>query len=79
MLMNLDEDEEEAEANEAMEELEKRAMEQLDRALSVCQKCGDTKACKIDNGGNHIHLTFQQRRSWSIAIVCVFLLNILVP
>jgi len=68
--MNLDNDDEEEEANEEMQEKEKAAMEQLEKALSQCQKCGDTKACKIDRCGNHINLMFQQRHSWSIAIVC---------
>jgi hypothetical protein len=67
--MNLDNDDEEDQANEAMQEKEKTAMEQLEAALSQCQKCGGTKACKIDRCGNHVNLTFQQRRSWSIAIV----------
>jgi hypothetical protein len=74
--MNLDNDDEEEEANQAMQDRERTAMEQLEKALSRCQRCGDSKACKIDNGGNHVHLTFQQRRSWSIAIVCDASLNI---
>lgn len=68
-LMNLDNDEDDDETNEAMEARERIEMEKLDKALSQCQLCGSGKACKIDNSGSHVHLTFQQRRSWSVALV----------
>lgn len=68
-LLNLDNDEEEDAADVEMQEMERSAMEQLEKSLSQCQRCGDTKSCKIDRCGNHVNLTFQQRRSWSIAIV----------
>jgi hypothetical protein len=68
-LMNMDNDDEEEDAQEAMQDAEKTSMAALDRALSRCQKCGPEKACLVDAGGNHVHLTFQQRRGWSIALV----------
>jgi hypothetical protein len=66
--MNLDNDDKE-EAQEAMQDTERTAMEQLEKSLSQCQKCGLEKSCKIDNGGTHTHITFQQCQSWSIALV----------
>lgn len=68
-LMNLNDDEEE-DGDEEMVAREAKCMEQLERALSKCQKCGDEKCCKIDKLGNHHQLTFQQRRSWAVALVC---------
>jgi hypothetical protein len=56
-LMNMDNEEE---AQEAMQEVEKTSMTVLDRALSHCQKCRPEKSCLVDAGGNHVHLTFQQ-------------------
>jgi predicted alpha/beta superfamily hydrolase len=69
ILMNLNDEEEEEEGDEEMVAREAKCMEQLERALSKCQKCGDEKCCKIDKSGNHHTLTFQQRRSWAVALV----------
>jgi len=68
-LMNMDNNDEEDEAQEAMQDAEKTSMAVLDRALSRCQKHGPEKSCLVDAGGNHIHLTFQQCQGWSIALV----------
>jgi hypothetical protein len=71
VLMNLNDDEEEGdEGDEEMVAREAKCMEQLERALSKCQKCGNEKCCKIDKAGHHHPLTFQQRRSWAVALVC---------
>lgn len=71
--MNLDGDSDDDERDEEMEAKEKTCFEQLERALMTCQKCGDSKYCKIDRNGNHVAITFQQRRSWSVALVRVHL------
>src|SRR4051812_40170549 len=48
---------------------EKRQLELLDKQLTGCMRCSSEKYCKIDKSGNHIHLTFQQRRGWANALV----------
>jgi hypothetical protein len=55
------------EIDEGMAEKEKKALEKLEKALGDCQKCGPTKLCKINKNGQHIHLTFNQHRGWSVA------------
>jgi len=67
--MNLDNDDKEEEAQEVMQDAERTAYGNLEKTLSRCQKCGPEKPCKIDIGGQHVHLTMQQRRSWAIALV----------
>ena len=53
-------------------EREKQSLEQLERALTKCQLCGPGKFCKISKTGDHVNLTWNQRRAWSIALVCTF-------
>jgi hypothetical protein len=55
--------------DEAMAEKERKALEQLEKVLSNCQKCGPSKLCKINKNGQHVNLTFNQRRGWSVALV----------
>jgi hypothetical protein len=49
-------------------EEEKNALEKLEKALENCQKCGPTNLCKVNKNGEHVHLTFNQRRRWSVAL-----------
>ena len=51
-------------------EREKQALEQLERAMTKCQLCGPAKFCKISKAGEHVNLTWNQCRAWSIALVC---------
>ena len=69
VLLDLDNDEDGDIEDEGIAECEKAAMEKLDRALSGCQKCGPTKACKINKLGEHVALTYNQHRGWSVALV----------
>lgn len=69
-LDNRDSENDEAE-DEGMAEKERRALEQIERTLSNCQKCGPSKLCKINRSGQHVNLTFNQRRGWSVALVRV--------
>ena len=69
--MNLDNDDEEDEEHEVMQDAKRTEMEQLEKVLSRCQKCGSEKACKIDTAENHVPLTMQQRQSWSVALVSI--------
>jgi hypothetical protein len=69
VLMNLDDDEDEEAVAEELKEQEEVCLSQLEKALSRCAKCGDDKRCKIDKMGNHVHLTFQQLRSWALSLV----------
>lgn len=55
--------------DEAMAEKERKALERLEKALGDCQKCGLLKLCKVNRSGQHIHLSFNQRRGWSVALV----------
>jgi hypothetical protein len=67
--MNLDLDEEEAEAAVELQEEEGECLKGLEKSLSQCAKCGAEKRCKIDKLGAHIHLMFQQLRSWALSLV----------
>lgn len=66
-LDNSDADDEDGE-DEAMAEKERKALGQLEKALSNCQKCGPSKLCKINKNSQHVNLTFNQRRGWSVAL-----------
>jgi hypothetical protein len=70
-LMDLDNKDSDGNSNadEAMAERERKALERLEKALGNCQKCGPSKLCKINKNGQHIHLTFNQRRGWSVELV----------
>jgi hypothetical protein len=68
-LMDLNGDLDDDNHEDGTMEREKQALEQLERALTKCQLCGPGKFCKISKGGDHINLTWNQRRAWSIALV----------
>ena len=51
-------------------EKEQTFFDQLSRKHSTCQACGPTKRCKIGFNGVHVHLTHNQLRAWSQALVC---------
>lgn len=48
---------------------EQKQLQLLDKTLAGCVRCGSEKYCKIDKVGNHVHLTFNQRRGWANALV----------
>jgi hypothetical protein len=69
-LLTFHEDEDEDSIDhDAVQEAERVAHEKLERHLSRCMKCGDSKFCKVDRSGNHVHLTFQQLNSWAAGLV----------
>ncbi|KAH7910155.1 hypothetical protein BJ138DRAFT_1009461, partial [Hygrophoropsis aurantiaca] len=69
VLLDLDNDDEnQGEAGEAMVQKEKHWLGELEKALTLCQKCGPSKWCKVDKHGTHTHLTFHQRRGWLVAL-----------
>ncbi|KAJ7079879.1 hypothetical protein C8R43DRAFT_1143200 [Mycena crocata] len=49
-------------------EKEMKFLEQLQNHHGRCQVCGPSKACKIDRGANHHHLTNNQLRGWSCSL-----------
>jgi hypothetical protein len=55
--------------DEEVEDAEKKAMAELDAEYRTCVKCGTAHLCKIDRAGNHVHLTFPQRRAWTVSLV----------
>ena len=63
-----DDDEDDNDDGGSMEQ-EKKFHEQLERSLTRCQLCGPTKFCQISRSGQHINLSFQQRRGWAVALV----------
>lgn len=80
VLMDLNGESDDDNHDDGTMEREKKALEQLERALTKCQLCGPGKFCKISKTGDHVNLTWNQRRAWSIALVCTTLsknLNIL--
>ena len=66
--MNLDLDEGEVDASVELEEEESECLKRLEKSLSQCAKCGVEKRCKIDKLGTHVHLSFQQLRSWAFVV-----------
>lgn len=73
--MNLDDDDDEGEDDddEGVANGEKQAMTELDAEYRKCVKCGSGVLCKIDQSGNHVPLTFPQRRGWAVSLVsCSF-------
>jgi hypothetical protein len=80
-LLTFHEDEDEDGVDhKAIEDTERAAHEKLERHLSCCMKCGNSKFCKIDRSGNHVHLTFQQLSSWAAGLVSpwsLLMLNLL--
>jgi hypothetical protein len=69
VLLDLDNENSDTGEDDVVAEKEKQSLEQLDRALSACQKCGPMKACKINKKGEHVCLTFGQCRGWAVALV----------
>jgi hypothetical protein len=69
-LMDLNGDSDDDNHDDGTMEREKQALELLERALTRCQLCGPGKFCKISKTGDHVNLTWNQRRAWSIALAC---------
>ncbi|KAJ7687485.1 hypothetical protein B0H17DRAFT_1203548 [Mycena rosella] len=61
--MGKDEDDEDVEAGE------KKALSELDAEYRKCVRCEPSVMCKIDRGGNHVSLTFPQRRAWAVSLL----------
>ncbi|KAJ7938741.1 hypothetical protein B0H13DRAFT_2301381 [Mycena leptocephala] len=49
---------------------EKKALSELETEYRKCVRCGPTVMCKIDRTGNHVALTFPQRRAWAVSLAC---------
>lgn len=72
-LMDLDNDDEDDDAgDDSVLDKEQKFHEQLEKRLTRCQLCGPTKFCRISRNGDHVNLTFQQRRGWVAALVILF-------
>jgi len=72
-LMDLDNDGEDDDAgDDSILDKEQKFHEQLEKLLTRCQLCGPTKFCRISRNGEHVNLTFQQRRGWVAALVVLF-------
>lgn len=71
VLMDLNGDSCDENEDDGSMEREKKALEQLERALSQCQLCGPGKYCKIGKTGEHVNLTTNQRRAWAVALVSI--------
>ncbi|KAJ6540646.1 hypothetical protein B0H19DRAFT_1381659 [Mycena capillaripes] len=56
--------------DEAVADGEKRAMAELDAEYRKCMRCCPTYVCKIDRSGEHVHLSFNQRRAWAVSMAC---------
>ncbi|KAF8142476.1 hypothetical protein K438DRAFT_2113541 [Mycena galopus ATCC 62051] len=65
-----DDTDDDGEGDEGIEDAEKAAMAELDAAYHTCVKCGTAHLCKINRAGNHVHLTFPQRRAWAVSLAC---------
>lgn len=69
-LIDLDDDDDDGqEGDESMMDKEAKFAEQLNKVLIGCQLCGNEKYCHISRTGEHVNLTFQQRRGWAVALV----------
>ena len=68
-LIDLDDDDDGQEGDESMMDKEAKFAEQLSKVLTGCQLCGNEKYCHISRNGEHVNLTFQQRRGWAVALV----------
>jgi hypothetical protein len=66
---NEDDGDDENDGPSDLMETEKKYLEMLEKALTGCARCGSEKFCKIDKSGNHVSLTFNQRRGWANALV----------
>ncbi|KAJ7200189.1 hypothetical protein GGX14DRAFT_400871 [Mycena pura] len=59
-----DDDDEDVEAGE------KKVLSELEAEYRKCVRCGPSVMCKIDRGGNHVSLSFPQRRAWAVSLAC---------
>ncbi|KAJ7761290.1 hypothetical protein B0H14DRAFT_2634078 [Mycena olivaceomarginata] len=50
--------------------LVKKALADLEAEYRTCVRCGPTVVCKIDWSGNHVQLSFPQRRAWAVSLAC---------
>lgn len=62
-------DEDDGEGDNGIAEGEMKSLEDLDKKLSLCGKCGPTKICKINKFGVHVPLSFNQQCGWAVALV----------
>ncbi|KAF8160542.1 hypothetical protein K438DRAFT_1985644 [Mycena galopus ATCC 62051] len=56
--------------DEGIADGEKKAMVELDAEYRKCMRCGSAYVCKIDRSGQHVHLSFNQRRAWAVSLAC---------
>ncbi|KAJ7923174.1 hypothetical protein B0H13DRAFT_2316706 [Mycena leptocephala] len=68
--IDLDNDDTDGDGDDGVEDAEKKAMAELDAEHRTCVKCSTAHLCKIDRAGNHVHLTFPQRRAWAVSLAC---------
>jgi hypothetical protein len=69
-LIDLDNDDEDDDVgDDSILNREQGFLEKLEKVLTRCQLCGPTKFCRISRNGEHVNLTFQQRRGWVVALV----------
>ncbi|KAJ7663360.1 hypothetical protein DFH06DRAFT_1324830 [Mycena polygramma] len=72
-VMDLDKDDSEEDDDEDVDGIgaaEKKAMSELDAEYRKCVRCGAGYLCKVDKGGNHVHLNHPQRRAWAVSLAC---------
>ncbi|KAJ7029558.1 hypothetical protein C8F04DRAFT_1116199 [Mycena alexandri] len=71
-IMDLENDDSDAENDDDVDlaGAEKEAMLKLEKEYGNCVKCGPGHLCKIDRNGNHVALSFPQRRGWCISLAC---------
>jgi len=71
-LMDLENDrsDDDDDGDNPLPEKERQMYEALEKELTRCQRCGPTHFCKVSRDGTHVNLTFNQRRSWAVALVC---------
>jgi len=70
VLMDLNGDSDNDNYDDGTMEMEKQALNQLEQALTNCQLCGPGNFCKISKTGDHVNLTWNQRRAWSVVLAC---------
>jgi hypothetical protein len=76
-VMDLDNDdsEEGEDDSEDVGAAEKKSLSELETEYRKCVRCGPTVMCKIDRTGNHVALTFPQRRAWAVSLVRIDLFH----
>lgn len=71
--MDLDDDDNDDDRGDgSIPEKESKYEQQLKVALTHCQRCGNSKWCRVSRAGEHVNLTFQQRRGWITALVSAY-------